>query len=315
MMGKSVYLSVVVPVFNEAGNIEKLIPRLYNVLAKLKGGFEIIVVDDGSKDATFSLLKELKKEYKTLKIIRFKKNFGQTAALDCGFKFSQGEVIVAIDGDGQNDPQDIPRLLEKIKAGYELVSGWRKERKEPFFTRRLPSFIANKFISWISKVKLHDFGCTLKAYRREIIKDLHLYGEMHRFIPALLSPQGVRLTEIEVKDHPRETGRSKYGILRSFRVCLDLIKVKFLLTYSISPMQLFGGIGFIAFLFAFIGTGFLIYHKLSGIPFTRNPLLMLTALFCLIGVQFIILGLLAEMLTRIYYEFQNKTTYTIQEIV
>ncbi|MFH1612153.1 MAG: glycosyltransferase family 2 protein [bacterium] len=309
-------ISVIIPVFNEEKNIDTFIHKLIKVLVSLEKSFEVIVIDDGSVDQTFEVLKKIKSQYNEIKIIQFRKNFGQSAALDCGFKNSLGKIIIAMDGDGQNDPEDIPKFLEKIDCGYDLVSGWRKKRKGNLLCRKIPSFVANKFIYWISKVKLHDFGCTFKAYKKEIIEEFHLYGEMHRFIPALINNIGIKIAEIEVKDNIREFGKSKYGNSRILKVCIDLIKVKFLLTYSINPMQIFGGIGFFSLLFSFILGFILCYNKLiQNVPFTRNPFLLLTVFFGLIGVQFIILGLLAEMLTRIYYELQNKSTYTIRKII
>jgi glycosyltransferase involved in cell wall biosynthesis len=278
--------------------------------------YEIIVVDDGSTDGTYPILVRLHKAESGLKVIRFKRNFGQTAALAAGLAHARGEVIVPMDGDGQNDPKDIPVLLRHLERGFDLVNGWRFPRRDPFWTRRLPSQIANSVISWLTQVKLHDYGCTLKVMRRDVAKGIKLYGEMHRFIPAMAFERGAQIAEIQVHHRSRQWGKSKYGFNRTFRVILDLLTVKFLLSYATRPLHIFGIVGFISG-----GLGFLIGLYLSvqkifqGVEIGGRPLLLLGALLILIGVQFISMGLLGEMLARTYHESQNKPTYVIKEIL
>lgn len=309
-------LSIVIPVYNEEHTIKLLSHQIKNVLDRIEESSEIIVVDDGSTDNTYNILKEIKDEIKELKIVRLRTNFGQTAALSAGFDNAQGEIIVTIDADMQNDPNDIPKLLEKIKEGYDVVSGWRKHRRDPWLTRKLPSYIANKIISWITGVHLHDYGCTLKAYRREIIKDIELYGQMHRFIPALAKWVGGRIGEVAVSHHPRKYGKSKYGIGRTIRVILDLITIKFLLSYSSSPIQIFGLIGLGSGIFGFIWTGYLVIQRLFfQIPLGGRPALLLAVMLMFLGVQFISIGLLGELLIRTYHESQKKPIYTVKEIL
>ncbi len=309
-------LSVIVPVYNEEQNVEPLLRETGSVLKPLGKKYEIIVVDDGSTDGTYPILHRLHKEDPRIKVLRLGRNFGQTAAVAAGLDYAGGEVIVAMDGDGQNDPKDIPALLSKLEQGFDLVSGWRSPRRDPFWTRRLPSHVANGLISWITRVKLHDYGCTLKAIRRELAKDLRLYGEMHRFIPAIAYERGARLAEIKVRHRPRQWGKSKYGIARTFRVVLDLLTVKFLLSYATRPLHIFGVIGLLSG-----GMGFLIGIYLSAqkifyqMDIGGRPLLLLAVLLILIGFQFITMGLLGEMLARTYHESQNKPIYTIKEIL
>lgn len=309
-------LSVVIPVYNEEVNIKILIPQVKSVLDKIKKTYEIILIDDGSSDGTFKTLKKLAEQDPTIKLIRFRRNFGQTAALSAGFDLARGKVVIPMDGDLQNDPEDIPRLLEKMEEGYDVVSGWRENRKDRFLTRKLPSYLANKLISITTRVHLHDYGCTLKAYRKEILDGVQLYGEMHRFIPALASWMGVRVAEIKVNHRPREHGNSKYGLSRTIKVLLDLINVKFLLSYSTKPLHLFGSIG----LFFMVCSLFLLivsisfkftYHTLLS----NNSIFLLSIIFFLVGIILIGMGLLGEIMVRMYYESQHKPIYVIAEKV
>ena len=309
-------LSIVVPVFNEEENVEPLIREIHSVVSSLEKSYEIIVVDDGSRDQTFALLSRLHQSQPTLHIIRLKRNFGQTAALAAGLAYAQGEIVVLMDGDGQNDPADIPALLAKIEQGNDLVVGWRFERRDPLLNRRLPSMIANRLISWTTKVKLHDYGCTLKAMRKEIAKGLRLYGEMHRFIPAIAYERGAQVAELKVNHRARLHGGSNYGLTRTLRVVLDLLTVKFLSSYSTRPAHVFGPIGVISGLIGFalalyLSVQKLIYHLEIG----NRPLLLLSILLIFIGFQFVTMGLLGEMLARIYHESQDRTFYVIGEIL
>ncbi|HKZ16274.1 MAG TPA: glycosyltransferase family 2 protein [Geobacteraceae bacterium] len=307
-------LSIVVPIYNEEENVRALHE---SVVAGLSGSgldYELILVDDGSTDGSYALLKEIAGMDKRVKVIRFRRNFGQTAAMAAGFDAAGGKVIVPMDGDLQNDPSDIPRLMEKIHEGYDVVSGWRRERKDAFINRKLPSIIANSLISRMTSVKLHDYGCTLKAYRREVLEGVNLYGEMHRFVPALASQVGAKVAEIPVKHHERLHGRSKYGISRTMRVILDLITVKFLLGYSTKPIQLFGKWGVYTLFASILSGSATLYMKIfEGMSMNRNPLLILTAFLLFTGVQFIVLGLLGELNARTYYEAQGKPIYVVKE--
>jgi len=309
-------LSVVVPIYNEEESLEALIQETNEVLRALGKDCEIIIVDDGSTDGTYPILIRLYRQEPRLRVVRLKRNFGQTAAVAAGLAYAQGEVIVAMDGDGQNDPRDIPALLAKLDEGFDLVSGWRSPRQDPFWTRRLPSQIANGLISWITEVKLHDYGCTLKAIRREIAKDLKLYGEMHRFIPAIAYERGARIAEIKVHHRPRLWGKSKYGIARTFRVVLDLLTVKFLLSYATRPLHIFGPVGLLSGAVGFVMAVYLTVQKLVyGLEIAGRPLLLLSVLLILVSFQFITMGLLAEMLARTYHESQNKPIYVIKEVL
>ncbi len=320
-------LSVVIPVYNEADNLAALHAELTAVLSQLGCSYEIIAVDDGSTDDGFQLLCRLQADDPHLRIIRFRRNFGQTAAFAAGFDHARGQLVVTIDADGQNDPADIPRLLEVMEGGeYDIVSGWRKNRKEPFLTRKLPSMIANRLIASTSDVHLHDRGCSLKVYRYDLVRQMHLYGELHRFIPEVASMIGARVAEVPVNDRPRRAGQSKYGALsRTPRVILDLLTVSFLLSYSGRPMQLFGRIGLtLGGLGGGIGlylAGAKIAHGImEGIDGFRayrigtSPWLMLAVLLTVLGVQFIVLGLLGEIIIRTYYEAQGKPIYAVREI-
>jgi glycosyltransferase involved in cell wall biosynthesis len=307
-------LSVVIPAYNEEENVPILYKKLKKVLDSLGEDYEIIFVDDGSTDGTYQRLKQLAEKDSRLKIIRFKRNYGQTAAMSAGFEHAKGDVIVTLDADLQNDPEDIPLLLEKLKEGYHVVSGWRKDRKDPFLSRRLPSMIANWLISKITSVHLHDYGCTLKAYRAEVVKDLELFGDMHRFLPALTKRRGAKITEVVVKHHPRMFGRSKYGIGRTVRVLLDIMLVKFLNEYINKPLYMFGSVGFLLLGLGLFSLFYLIFLKLFlEEPIGRRPLLILSVLLILAGIQLISTGLLAELLVRIYYRTKDTKPYVIQE--
>lgn len=309
-------LSIVVPVYNEEESLEPLIRETARALAPLGKSYEIIVVDDGSNDGTCAILTRLHKTETCLKVVRLKRNFGQTAAVAAGLAHAQGQVIVAMDGDGQNDPKDIPALLAKLDEGFDLVSGWRFPRQDPLWSRRLPSSVANALISWMTQVKLHDYGCTLKAIRSDTAKDLKLYGEMHRFIPAIAYERGARVAEIKVHHRPRLQGKSKYGIARTFRVVLDLLTVKFLLSYATRPLHIFGLLGLLSGTVGLLVALSLTAQKfLYGLDIGGRPLLLLAVLLIVIGFQFVTMGLLGEMLARTYHESQDKPIYAVKEIL
>ncbi|MBS1113245.1 MAG: undecaprenyl-phosphate 4-deoxy-4-formamido-L-arabinose transferase [Nitrospirae bacterium] len=308
-------LSVVIPLYNEEENVQLLHEQLRKSLDPLNQEYEILFVDDGSTDHTLSLLEKIQAEDKKVIVLSLRRNFGQTAAFAAGFDFARGDVVVTMDGDLQNDPADIPKLIEMIKDN-DLVSGWRKKRKDPFFTRRLPSIMANWLISKVTGVKLHDYGCSLKAYRREVIKNLKLYGEMHRFIPAVASWYGVRVAEVETVHHPRLRGKSKYGISRTVKVVLDLITVKFLQSFSTKPIQFFGPVGVLSGIFGFLILLYLTIDKIFfGNPIGGRPLILLGALLIIVGIQLIGMGLLGEMLVRVYHESQRKPIYVLKKIL
>jgi len=308
-------VSVVVPLLNEQDNIGPLYEQITQTLAD-EHSYEMIFVDDGSSDDSFTVLTEVQQADARVRVIRFRKNFGQTAALAAGFAHARGKIIVAIDADLQNDPADIPKMIAKLDEGFDVVSGWRKKRHDNVITRLIPSKIANWLISRITGVKLHDYGCTLKAYRREVLAETKLYGEMHRFIPALASWSGAKIAEMTVNHRPRAAGAAKYGLGRTWKVVLDLVTVKFLLSFSTKPIQLFGGWGFLAlFLGGASGVALILMKVLQKRDMTGNPLLYLTILFFVIGVQFILMGLLAELSVRTYHESQNRPTYVIKEIL
>ncbi|MBA4349497.1 MAG: glycosyltransferase [Thermodesulfovibrio sp.] len=308
-------VSIVIPLYNEEDNVEILHERLKSVLGGIGTDHEIIYVDDGSIDRTLQLLEEIQKKDKNVVVLSLRRNFGQTAAFAAGFDFARGDIVVTMDGDLQNDPKDIPRLIETMD-GYDLVSGWRKKRKDPFITRRLPSIIANWLISKVTGVRLHDYGCSLKAYKRDVVKNLRLYGEMHRFIPAVASWYGVKIAEIETTHHPRLRGKSKYGISRTVKVLLDLVTVKFLQSFSTKPIQFFGPMGLT---FGFSGVGICLYltaEKLfRGINIGGRPLLLMGVLLIIVGVQFVGMGLLGEMIVRVYHESQKKPIYALKKIL
>jgi glycosyltransferase involved in cell wall biosynthesis len=307
-------LSVVVPVYNEEESVNPLYERITAALAQAGYSYELLLVDDGSSDRSFMLLKEIAANDPRVRVIRFRRNFGQTAAMAAGFDAARGRVVVPMDGDLQNDPADIPRLLAKIDEGYDVVSGWRKDRQDTFINRKLPSMIANGLISHFTGVHLHDYGCTLKAYRREVLDGINLYGEMHRFVPALASQVGAKVTEMPVKHHPRLYGTSKYGISRTVRVVLDLMTVKFLLSYSTKPIQLFGKWGVYTIFTGFFTGAVTLYMKIfEHMSMNRNPLWILTVFLLFMGIQFIVLGLLGELNARTYYEAQGKPIYVVRE--
>lgn len=313
---KEIQLSVIIPVFNEGENIEPLYSRLKETLEGFGVNYEIIMVDDGSTDGSFKALKGLQAKDPLLRVVRLRRNFGQTAAFAAGFDYARGEVIVTLDADLQNDPADIPTLLAKIEEGYDVVSGWRVERKDPFLSRRLPSIVANFLISEVTGVRLHDYGCSLKAYRREVIENIDLYGELHRFIPALASWMGISLAEVPVSHRERRFGQSKYGLSRTIKVLLDLLTVRFLLSYSTRPIHIFGSLGLVAFL---IGTLLAIYLTYVKFAYRQDigdrPLLLLAILLMVIGVQTITMGLLGELMVRTYHEARDKPTYAVREVL
>jgi glycosyltransferase involved in cell wall biosynthesis len=307
---------VIVPVFNEEKNIVTVYEELVHVLEGTDQEFEIIFIDDGSTDQSFKILSKLYKDDPRVIIISFRRNFGQTAALSAGFDHARGDIVVTLDADLQNDPMDIPKMLDKLNEGYDIVNGWRVNRKDPFLSRRLPSIIANKIISIITRVKLHDYGCTLKCFRKEVTQNIKLYGEMHRFIPAIASGMGSSVAEVRVNHRARRFGKSKYGISRTIRVILDLITVKFLLSYATRPIQVFGLLGFVC---GIVGFGMALYltiqRQFYGISLANRPALLLAVLLIFMGLQFVTLGLLAELQSRTYHEAQNKPIYIIRKIL
>jgi glycosyltransferase involved in cell wall biosynthesis len=311
-------ISVIIPVHNEADNVPPLAERLTNVLENYRPAYEVLFVDDGSTDHTFDCLKALHEANPRIKVVRFTRNYGQTPALAAGFDHAKGEVIVAMDGDLQFHPEDLPHVVDKLDDGYDIVSGWRDRSNDPA-TRSLPSHAANVMMVYVSGVKMRDFGSTFKAYRREILQHLKLYGELHRFIPALASRYGARMVEVPVQWSPRIHGKSHYGLSRTWRVFLDVIAVKFLLAYSSKPLRMFGSLGMFCLGVGFFSAFLALIMKLpalGGYSITGNPFLILSALFIITGVQFITNGLLAEMLTRTYYEGGTvKRIYTVREVV
>lgn len=307
-------VSVVVPVFNEEQNVPELYQRMAAVLTGTDA--EFIFVDDGSTDTTHDRLLDLAAADTRVRVIRLRRNFGQTAALSAGIDFARGEILVPMDGDLQNDPKDIPRLLAELDRGYDVVSGWRRKRRDPLH-RRLPSQIANWMISAISGVRLHDYGCSLKAYRHSVLEDVRLYGEMHRFVPIYASWQGARVTELVVDHHPRTRGRSNYGIERTFKVVLDMIVVKFLSSYATKPIYVFGGFGLVAFALGAVAFLMMLYFKyLAGEPktFIQTPLPMVVVMLFLVGCLSVLLGLVAELTVRTYYESQGKRIYAVRSV-
>ncbi|MGB5932195.1 MAG: glycosyltransferase family 2 protein [Anaerolineae bacterium] len=313
---REVRLSVIIPLFNEEENIEPLYLRLKEVLEGLEIDYEMVIIDDGSTDTGFAILKRLHKADHLLKVVRLRRNFGQTAAFAAGFDHARGQIIVTMDADLQNDPGDIPLLLEKIEEGYDVVSGWRVKRRDPFLTRRLPSMVANFLISEVTGVRLHDYGCSLKAYRRQVVKNVHLYGELHRFIPAIASWMGISIAEVPVAHYPRRFGKSKYGLSRTIKVLLDLLTVRFLLSYSTRPIHIFGSLGLLA---SFVGIILGLY--LGGVKFLLHqdigsrPLLLLSILLVVIGAQMITMGLLGELVVRTYHESLDKPIYVVRELL
>ncbi len=309
-------ISVVIPVFNEEENLATLHERLTNVLEAMDDTYEIVYVDDGSRDNSFSILKSICGSDPCARAVRLRRNFGQTPALVAGFDQARGEIIVTMDADMQNDPHDIPRLIEKLEEGYDIVSGWRKNRKDPVLSKALPSKLSNKLASRMTGVHLHDFGCTLKAYRREVLKGIHLYGELHRYIPAVASSIGVRVAEIVVEHHPRLHGKSKYGWTRLARGLLDLVTLKLLLTYMNRPMQMFGNLGIFAMFAALLaGVGTLSMKVFLDFDITGNPLTFIAMVLFLGSIQFISMGFLGEIASRTYHETQHKPIYVVMEVV
>jgi glycosyltransferase involved in cell wall biosynthesis len=308
-------LSVVIPIHNEAASLEQLHRELTGTFGASGHLYEIIIIDDGSTDDGFEILARLQAIDPHLRVIRFRRNFGQTAAFAAGFDHARGRIIVTADGDLQNDPRDIPAMVAALDRDVDIVCGWRKDRKDAFISRRLPSLIANRVISWATGVRLHDYGCSLKIFRAEVVKPLRLYGEMHRFLPAIASEQGVRICEMPVRHRPRQHGRSNYGIGRTIRVILDLLTVKFLLSYSTRPLQIFGLIGLSMGLVGGLISGWLAYQRLiEAQSLSNRPLLLLGILLISTGFQLVTLGLLAEIQARTYHESQNKPIYAIREI-
>ena len=310
-------LSLIVPVYNEEKNLPILIEAIQKALTPLPYSWEVVLVDDGSEDSSLQVLTELaEKAPDRLRVLSFRRNFGQTAAIAAGLDYARGEIIVLLDADMQNDPADIPMLLEKLDEGYDLVSGWRKKRQDTYLTRTLPSNLANMLISRVTGVPLHDYGCTLKAYRREVLEGFRLYGEMHRFIPVFANSVGARIAEVQVTHHPRKFGRAKYGLERTLKVVLDLFTVKFLVSYSSKPIYLFGGAGLVLI----FGSGaMLIYlfvrRMLSQISVLGSPLFQVAVMLLIMGFQSVLMGLIAELLVRTYYESQRKPTYRIRKTI
>ena len=309
-------ISVVIPVFNERENLRPLYEGIREVLDDMGRTWELLFVDDGSTDGSYAVQQDIALLDGHVRVVRLRRNFGQTAAMSAGFDHARGEIIITMDGDLQNDPTDIPMLVETLETGYDIVSGWRKGRKDPLISKRFPSFISNKVASWVTGVKLHDYGCTLKAYRKEILDEIHLYGELHRFIPALAGAIGATVGEVEVKHHARTNGKSKYGVGRLLRGFLDILSLKLLISYSTRPMQIFGGLGMLSILMGILSAGATVFMKLAvGTNMTGNPLLYMTILAVLVGIQFITMGFLGEINIRTYHESVKKPIYVIREVI
>ena len=310
-------LSLIVPVYNEEKNLPLLVEAIQEVLDPLPYTWEVVLVDDGSEDNSLQVLTQLaEKAPDRLHVVSFRRNFGQTAAIAAGLDYAKGEIIILLDADMQNDPSDIPMLLEKLDEGYDLVSGWRRRRQDAYLTRTLPSNLANMLISWVTGVPLHDYGCTLKAYRREVLEGFRLYGEMHRFIPVFAKSVGAKITEVQVNHHPRKFGKSKVGLERTVKVILDLFTVKFLVSYSSKPIYLFGGAGLVLIL----GSGAMLFYlfmrrMLSQISVLGSPLFQVSVMLLIMGFQSVLMGLIAELLVRTYYESQRKPTYRIRKTI
>jgi len=310
-------LSLIIPVYNEQDNLSLLFDAIYGVMTPLNQSWEVILVDDGSSDNSLSILKEYaQKDFTHVRVISFRRNFGQTAAIAAGLDYALGEIIVLLDADMQNDPADIPMMLAKLDEGYDLVSGWRKFRKDNALTRNFPSMIANRIISQVTGVHLHDYGCTLKAYRRDVLEGFRLYGEMHRFIPVFADSVGAKITEMPVRHHPRKFGKTKYGLERTAKVMLDLFTVKFLVAYSSKPIYLFGGAGGALMIVSAVIMFYLFVRRLFFlVAIANSPLLQMSAMFFILGFQSILLGLIAELLVRTYHESQRKPTYTVRTMI
>ena len=313
----SVRYSIVIPLFNEEENLRPLYLKIVEIMNSVGSSYEVVFVDDGSTDRTYALLGEICTHDNRVVAVRLRRNFGQTTALQAGFDYAQGEVIISLDGDLQHDPAEIPQFIAKMNEGYDLVSGWRVQRQDTWLTRRLPSRIANWLMAKLSGVPIHDFGTTFKAYRREILQQMRLYGDHHRFIPALASSTGARIAEVPISNIPRKKGKSNYGLSRTVRVMLDLISIKFLLEYSTRPLQFFGLFGFAGVGLGSLIGAFLVFKKIflhQSIMLQHGPLLFLGVLLILSGIQFLSVGLVGEMVTRTYFESQRKATYAVQEI-
>jgi glycosyltransferase involved in cell wall biosynthesis len=308
-------ISIIIPVYNEEKNVKILCDEILESLNKKYKDFEIIFINDGSTDDSLKQLKELHLGDERVKIVNLRKNFGQSAALSAGFDYCKGDIIVTLDADLQNDPADIPLIIDKIREGYDLVNGWRKKRKDKFFSKRLPSFFGNKLISFITRVKLHDYGCSLRGFRKAVAKNLKLYGEMHRYIPAIASRMGIKSVEIPVNHRKRKFGSSKYGLGRTMRVILDLISLKYLLSFSHRPLQIFGSLGIFLMSVGFISGLYITYEKYFQNQTANRPLLLFTVLAIFVGFQMITLGLVAEMLARIYHEGLNKDMYSVRDFI
>lgn len=309
-------ISIIVPVYNERENLEPFLKSVAEALDPSGEEYEVVLVDDGSTDGSTAYMETLPARNPRIKVIQFRRNFGQTAAMSAGFDHASGDIFVPIDADMQNDPRDIPQILAKLREGYDVISCWRQKRKDPWLTRRLPSQLANTLISYIGGVRLHDYGCTLKGYRRDVVKHIRLYGEMHRFIPIYASWAGAKVVEIPVRHHARLSGTSKYGLSRTFKVILDLITVKMLGSYSTKPMYFFGGVGLMACAVASFFALWTLYDKFfAGVKAHNNPFLLLAVFLFLLGVQFVLMGLVAELLIRTYFESQGKSAYIVRKIV
>ena len=309
-------ISVVVPLYNEEDNVQLLYEEIKGVLDTMAEQAEIVFVDDGSRDRTLAKLEAIQADDDHVRVVSLRRNFGQTAAMTAGFDHARGGIIITMDGDLQNDPHDIPQLVGKLNEGYDVVTGWRHDRQDAFLSRRLPSQLANRLISWVTGVGLHDYGCTLKAFRREVIDNINLYGEMHRFIPAIASGMGISFTEVKVNHRARRFGTSKYGISRTIRVVLDLITVKFMLSYATRPLHVFGTVGVVSSLLGVtIGLILTVQRQLFGIGLANRPLLLLAVLLIFMGIQFITIGLLAELVVRTYHESQKKPIYYVRKVL
>jgi glycosyltransferase involved in cell wall biosynthesis len=312
---RSARLSVLVPVYNEAENLKALAAEISSALAALPFSCETIFIDDGSRDASYEIITEIAKSHPGFKGLRLGRNTGQTAALAAGIRHASGELIACLDADLQNNPADIAQLVAKMDEGYDVVSGWRKDRQDPWLTRILPSHIANAIISWVTGVHLHDYGCTLKLYRASYLKPIRLYGEMHRFVPALVGFLGARIAEIPVSHRPRLRGHSKYGLSRTFKVMLDLLTVKFMDSFMAKPIYLFGGGGIAISALGMLMAAFTLYKKIAlGVFVKDQPLFQISIFLCLVGFQLILLGLLAEILIRIYFDIKDKPSYFVREM-
>jgi glycosyltransferase involved in cell wall biosynthesis len=306
-------ISVTIPIYNEEGNIPTLYEKVTSALREISRPWELIFVNDGSNDTSEELLDEIAEKDPQVKVIHFRRNFGQTAAMMAGFNYATGDIIIPLDGDLQNEPADIPLLLAKLDEGFDVVSGWRKDRQDNALKRNFPSILANKLISFVSGVRLHDFGCSLKAYRRDVIQGVRLYGEMHRFLPIYTSWHGARIAEVTVRHHARAHGESKYGLERVLKVLADLITVKFLERFQQKPMYLFGGVGLLSLAISFVSGAYALVRKfIEGEAFIKNPLLLMCVITAMTGVMCILMGLLAEMVVRTFYESQGKPVYLVR---